>query len=456
MNRVKTRTFTALVLVFAMLAGLLIYVVSYITSGAQWASFKANRDVFRNGTIMTGTVTDRNGVVLTTAADGERTYHSDAAIRKATMHAVGDRNGSIGPSVLNRYASRLIGYDPINGVFSLSDRGSTIRLSLDAELCKTALQALDSANGTILVYNYQTGEILCMVSTPTYDPDNVPDLTKSAGFEGVYLNRAISSTFTPGSIFKLVTSAAAIEKIPDIDERTFSCPGSIEINGKKVTCHSTHGSVSFRQALASSCNCAFAQIALELGGETLEHYARALGITSSFSMDVIDTASGNVDLQEDGSWELAWAGIGQSTDLVNPLAYLRLMGAIANGGTAVTPRFVLSVRDTLGVPTTITPKTSQKLLSEKTADRIREMMAYNVTANYGTSNYPGLSLCAKSGTAEVGGDKQPHAWFVGFLQDTDTPLAFVVLMENSGSGSQVAGAAANKVLQDAVTRLRAG
>ena len=455
MNRVKTRTVTALVLVAAMTAGLFYYIAMYFVNGAEWASFQANRHVYTNGLVLTGSVIDRNGVVLTGAEDGNRWYHADSEIRRATLHVVGDRSGNIGTSVLNRYASQLIGYDSVNGVYSLTDRGGTLQLSIDAEVSRAALNALNGAKGTIAVYNYETGEILCMVSSPTFDPDDEPDLSDGdTGYEGVYLNRAISSTFTPGSIFKLVTTAAAIETIDGIFDRTFECPGTIEVDGKSINCHSTHGTLSFGKALAVSCNCAFAEIALLLGGDTLAKYADAYGLTDSFSMDVIHTAAGNFDSHEDNSWELAWSGIGQSTDLVNPLAFLRLMGAFANEGIAVTPRFVLSVTGSSGIKTAVTKKSSERLVEEKTANAMCELMANNVSTNYGTENYPGLDLCAKSGTAEVGGDAQPHAWFAGFLRNEDAPLAFVVLIENGGSGSQVAGAAANQVLQAAVAAMR--
>ncbi len=455
MNRVETVLSPALILVAAMTAGLLLYIATYFANGAEWASFQANRNVYTNGLVLTGTVVDRNGTVLTAAEDGHRWYHEDREIRCATLHVVGDRSGNVGSSVLNGTASQLIGYDPINGVYSLTDRGGTLKLSIDAEISRAALEALEGASGTIAVYNYKTGEILCMVSSPTFDPDNEPDLSEgSDGYEGVYLNRAISSTFTPGSIFKLVTTAAAIETVDGIFDKTFECPGTIEVDGKAINCHSTHGTLSLGNALAVSCNCAFAEIALLLGGETLAKYAEAYRLTDSFSMDVIRIAEGNFDEHEDDSWELAWSGIGQSTDLVNPLAFLRFMGALANGGVAVTPRFVLSAAGPSGIETAITKKTSERLVEEKTANAICELMAYNVSANYGTGNYPGLDICAKSGTAEVGGDVQPHAWFAGFLRNEDAPLAFVVLIENGGSGSNVAGAAANQVLQAAVSALR--
>ena len=119
---------------------------------------------------------------------------------------------------------------------------------------------------------------------------------------------------------------------------------------------------------------------------------------------------------------------------------LRLVSAIACGGTFREPTLLLDNRN---------GKT--ELLDEDTADRLRDLMSYNVQSHYGTWNFPGLNLCAKTGTAEVG-DGTSHAWFTGFLLDEAHPYAFVVLVENGGGGLNVAGPIANAVLQEAVKR----
>ena len=119
------------------------------------------------------------------------------------------------------------------------------------------------------------------------------------------------------------------------------------------------------------------------------------------------------------------------------------MCAIATDGSA--PELTLKAGDTSDLFSTKT-----RLLDAETAGKIKEMMSYNVAYNYGVDNYPGLELCAKSGTAEVGGGASPHAWFVGFLANADAPLAFVVVVENGGYGSATGGSVANAVLQAAV------
>ena len=138
--------------------------------------------------------------------------------------------------------------------------------------------------------------------------------------------------------------------------------------------------------------------------------------------------------------------------MVNPCSMMVFMGAIANDGTAVMP-YIIEPSSLVTDYFKKIPKVGTKtrdMIESTTASSLQEMMANNVENNYGSSNFPGLDICAKSGTAEVGNGNQPNAWFTGFLNDDETPYAFVVLVENGGYGSEAAGAVANKVLQEVV------
>ena len=138
-------------------------------------------------------------------------YKRQATVRKATLHAVGDLQGNIGTGALNAFADKLTGYSLLNGAFG-AQRGNDLYLTIDARYNYTAYEALGGKSGTVAVYNYETGEILCMVSAPSYDPLNVPeDITTNDRYKGAYLNRFLSSTFTPGSVYQTVTLAAALE-----------------------------------------------------------------------------------------------------------------------------------------------------------------------------------------------------------------------------------------------------
>jgi len=191
-----------------------------------------------------------------------------------------------------------------------------------------------------------------------------------------------------------------------------------------------------------------------MGSEKLSQYVDLFGITDPESFDGITTASGNFDLANATGEQIAWSGIGQHKDQVNPCAYLQFVGAIANGGTGVAPYVVSSVGiDTKETYEAKTVKT-ERVVSAETAEIIRQYMRNNVTEKYGDENFPGLLVCAKSGTGEVGGGKKPNAMFIGFLDDDDTPLAFLVTIEEGGFGAQTCIPVASKVLNACIEELK--
>ena len=157
------------------------------------------------------------------------------------MHAVGDSYGNVATSIQVAYGDRLSGWDFLNGAYRFNGQsfGSDMTLTLDAELCSEAYRTLKGRKGTVGVYNYKTGELLCMVSVPSFDPENRPDVEANPDkYEGVYINRLISGTYTPGSVFKLVTAAAAIDHLEQVDTIVYHCEGEKLFNGAKVTCPS--------------------------------------------------------------------------------------------------------------------------------------------------------------------------------------------------------------------------
>jgi peptidoglycan glycosyltransferase len=447
------RALGLLVLALLVIAGLLLFTVRYALDASSWAMHPTDKHLYTNGILKTaGKIYDRNGEILLQTVDGVPQYSDNKTVRRALMPVIGDSFGNIATSLQVAYSDRLSGWDPVNGAYRFNDNlssfSSDIILTLDSDLCATAYNAMNGRKGTVGVYNYKTGEILCMVSLPTFDPENRPDVEADPErYEGVYINRLLSGVYTPGSVFKLVTAAAAIDNLPNIGTRTFHCEGKQIIDGAEVTDLRAHGDVDFRQALAESCNISFAEISLDLGGNMLQEYAEKAGFNSSLKVNGIRTAVGRVAVKDAKGGDLAWAGIGQYNDLANPLNFMTYVGAIANDGVRVTPRFI----EDKGIKSILFGTAKEKrILSPETAARLGEMMRYDVTEVYGENRYEGLELCAKSGTAEVGDDKEPHSWFVGYLDREDYPLAFVVVVENGGAGSKVAGSVAAKVLKEAV------
>ena len=426
MKKVKNRSWASLLIALLLVVGLAVYLVKLADNGGAWATY------FNGGT-PGGTILDRNGVTLYSSTEDGVSWAADYTTRLACYHLIGDSTGNVRTGALRQFRDRLTGYSFISGTSS----GKTLQLTVDSSLNAAAYNALAGRDGAVMLIDYTTGEILCMVSTPADDPSN----PSAAPADGTYLNKCLSASFVPGSVYKLVTLAAAIENIPDLFERSFWCEGSSVVSGAVLNCTGSHGSQTIEQALANSCNCAFGEIALELGADTLAEYAEKLGITQELTLDGMTVTPGSFDKAEAGSIGLAWSGIGQYNDLVVPYALVRYVCAIANGGSILEP--TLLGHGSLDGET--------ELLSADTAARIAEMMNNNVQTAYGGQwTFPGLNVSAKTGTAEVGDDTS-HAWMTGFLNDPAHPYAFVVLVENAGGGLTNAGPVANQVLQAAVS-----
>lgn len=454
MKKLAFRAYFALALAVVLALGALVFCARYFVNAEQWVTFSGSPHVYSGANLSVGYVSDRNGVRLLDATDG-RSYAEDAATRSATMHLLGDRYGYIYAPLLGAYADKMIGYDKINGLYALNETYSTATLSISAAVQNAAQEALDGKRGTIGVYNYKTGEILCAVTAPSYDPDNMPDVEKdeTGAYTGVYLNRFFDVTYTPGSIFKVLTAAAALEQLDDVQMRSFQCNGTNILGGQSIVCESVHGSIGLKEGLAHSCNNVFGQVAVELGGETLQKYAQKAGLCESFSCDGYQTAAGSIALSDADEGDVAWAGIGQYTDQVSAYAFMRFMGIVAGGGEAAEPYLMSAVER--GGKTVYTAKTEStgRVLKKETAQTLSEMMRYNVESVYGAWQFGGLNVCAKSGTAELE-QQTPHAMFAGFVQDEECPLAFVVFVENGGSGSAVAAPIAAKVLTVCAEEMR--
>lgn len=449
----RAKILSIVIIYFLVCSGVFLY--QYVNGATTWVVHPANRNVYDGDLrlVVPGEVLSQDEYTLFSSdGDGSR-YNKSEAIRKATLHAVGDTSDRINTGVLRKYKAELIGYDLVNGMYDTSQDGkTTITLSLIAELCQTAYDALDGRKGTIGVMNYKTGEILCMVSNPTFDPQNEPDFSDEAKYDGVFINRLIGGVYVPGSVFKLVTTYAAIETVPDIFDQTFTCNGRVKYGIDVITCTGTHGRLGFKSALANSCNCAFADIANQVGAEKLEEYAAKVGIGSALSVSGVDSAIGKFDLSKAAPVEVAWAGIGQYTTLVNPMQYLNFMSAVANGGSYQTPYYVEEVKSASGLSLYNKPSgRSNEMISPETAETMQEMMRNNTNVMYGNRQFPDMELCAKTGTAETGDSKKPHAWFTGFCGNEDIPLAFVVVLENTGGGFDYAIPVASTVLKKAVT-----
>ncbi len=454
MRTTSTRSRIILLVALLFSAGLAVMLFSFVTNAHDYVMKSVNAHLYTRGVLTGGgSILDRNGAVLSKNDNGSRTYAATSVLRKSLLHTVGDDLGFIASGVQKNFAGELVGYNLITGVnFSKNGKGNNLSLTVDAQVNAAAYNALNGRNGTVGVYNYKTGEIVCMVSAPSYDINDKPsDIgTDTTGkYDGIYVNKLLSGLLVPGSVFKTVTAVCAVDNIKDIMSRTFECTGEYKTPDGTVKCNDVHGKVSFEKAFNRSCNSAFAQIANELGKTRLEKTFEQLGLSTSYEIDRVSTAKGLFDLTKANKADLGWAGIGQYTTMLNPMSVMIMMGAIANDGIPVQPFFVDNAKSAAGVKVyrASSAKNLQRFINTTTASTLKTILRSCVTEYYGESGFEGMEICAKTGTAEIGGNNQPHAWFAGFSKKADFPYAFVVVVENGGKGLNAAAPVASKTLK---------
>lgn len=444
----RTTGFRSMVLylLLACFVGGVVYLgVNLFLHGGQWAMQPYNGHISSS----LGNISDRNGNVLATSTEEGRTYSDSETVRRALLHTVGDPYGYISTSVEYTMRDKLTGYNLITGLNDtiFNRMGSDIALTVDQNACAAAYNALGGKNGAVLVYNYQTGEILVKVSAPGFDPAYIPeDLETNEAYNGVYLDNTLSSSFTPGSIFKIVTAAAAMEKWPDTwSQWTHTCTGSENIGGSDVTClyGTAHGDQDMFSAMGNSCNVFFASLATEIGADALQAKAEEMGFGREFSLGSVPTAESEIDLSAANQNQLAWAGVGQYTVLSNPYHMMVLMGAIANGGEYVQPRLTQESQLFSG----LLPGEDRTLVTAAEAQNLTQLLRGDVENYYGDWLFPtGMNVCAKTGTGEVGEGKAPNCWMVGFCDSVDYPYAFAILVEEGTGGIESAGSVASAVM----------
>ncbi len=454
MGNIKIRSLLLYLMSVAFLFGAGFFVYEYILNAKTWSLTPINKHL-SSGSAYCGQILDRNDFILAKTLNGKRIYSENENVRKALLHTVGDSASSFQTSVQTRYSSDLFGYNLISGFGTPKplDTTSDIKLTLDSKVCETAYKSLKDKKGTALVYNYLTGEIICMVSTPSYDPENKPnskEISESDKYEGVYINRALNASYTPGSVFKIVTAAAALNNIEDAETKTFKCSKTKIVDGEKIVCMHSHGNINLKNGMAKSCDIVFSDIAIELGKDTMTKEAEKLGFNKKFSIEGINLSTSKYEIVENSSKaDLGWSGIGQYTVLLNPMHMLMIMSAIANRGVPVEPYFIDSISSNKGF-SSISPRRHcpmERMLSETNADKIKDMMRYTMTNHYGDKMFPNMKICAKTGTAEVSEEKPPHGWMVGFSAEKNFPFAFVVIVENSDFGIKSAGPVATNIMK---------
>ncbi|MBU5226431.1 penicillin-binding protein 2 [Clostridium senegalense] len=320
-----------------------------------------------------------------------------------------------------------------------------------------AYDALGDQKGSVVALNPKTGEVLAMVSKPTFNPNNLEEIWDelSQDEETPFLNRATAGLYAPGSTFKVVTAISAIENISDITTRTFQDDGVIYFNDTTSLENYDripHGSINLEQAFSVSSNVVFGTLAMELGNDKLKETAEKFYFNKEIPSSTLvleDSSFPTYKKYEQGN--IAQSGIGQSGVLASPMEMALIASTVANDGVMMEPNVVKEVVDPSGNKVSeVESKEIGEVISPETAQILQQYMRTVVTSGTATNaNLWNVEVCGKTGTADHdSGDKVPHSWFIGFAPYENPEIAFAVILEEGGNSSRNAAEVAKDMLSN--------
>lgn len=451
---------TALITVFTILYALLIgnlTMIQVVRAQEIKEMPSNNHTIARTAYVQRGAIITSDGQTLVESiqqADG--TYVRSYPNGSVAAHTVGYISTQYGASGIEASMNdTLTGsqnlstwQDAINSLAGIETPGSSVVLTINYQMQKAVEAALSRYTGAIVVLNPSTGAVLAKASNPTFDLTDVASALSSSSSS---LVDRTTQLYTPGSTFKVVTLAAALDTGTYTLDSTIDAPASMDIGGQSVSNdhNAGYGEIDLRRALAVSANTAFGQIGTSLGASTLVNYAKAFGYGSSLGQDFTCTASLMPDPSEMTTWETAWAACGQpvgehaspagpqTTVMQNAV----VAAAIANNGIAMNPYVIDHVLSPAGATTSTTnPQSLGQAVSAETASEVKEAMLEVVTSGTGTAaQVSGYKVAGKTGTAQVG-NNSINSLFVGFAPYDSPTVAISVCIE--GNGSDVTGVAA--------------
>lgn len=382
-------------------------------------------------------------------------------------HVIGYDSMVLGRSGLERqYNDYLLGKKGSRTIvdYLLDKRapGCDIVTTLDTRVQEAAYKSLAGRTGSVVAINPVSGAVLAMVSSPGFDPNSitVPSESAESAMNALIadplnplFNRASMGLYAPGSTFKILTAAAAIERSGMQTDKSYECEGTIIIGDVKVTDYGTpprrHGTLSMKDALKVSCNNYFAQLAVEIGGGELFHCAESFGINKKAPIDIESSKPQMPPASEMDEGEVAWTGVGQGRVLMTPLSLCLIGCAIANDGKIMVPHFMDMIKDHEGkILENYEPSVWLTPISPETADAVMEMMVEVVSDGTGrAAAIRGVSVAGKTGTAEAGG-RDNDTWFIAIAPASNPRIVVAVSLENSGgTGGEEAAPVAKEVIE---------
>ncbi|MDD5568111.1 MAG: penicillin-binding protein 2 [Candidatus Omnitrophica bacterium] len=344
--------------------------------------------------------------------------------------------------------------------------GKNIRLSLNIKIQKIVEDSLSDKPGAVVIMDPYTGEIFAMASSPAFNPAVFAEKSNNeiAGIfsdsRSLLVNRAISSSYPAGSVFKVIVGSAALESKKINQNTSFNCQGSTRIGNREFKCWSTHGIQNLAGALAYSCDVFFYRTGLLIGPQSIHDYALKFGLSKTTSFELPYEEAGFIPsplwrkINKFRNWfdgDTANLSIGQGDVLVTPLQITRMMAVFANGGYLVSPYVVKAID---GRDVSLYQEKSEKLVIDReTVDYVRDGLRRVVSDPKGTgsvlSDLP-VSVAGKTSTAQAP-PGQPHAWFAGFFPYKNPRFVICVLLEHGGPG-YVSCLVARQIIQEMVNQ----
>lgn len=467
-----TRTVFLFTALFAVLIGNITYI--QVIKASEYQDMPSNNHTINKARfIKRGSIITADGLTLAESiqqADG--TYARSYPNGNLAAHVVGyysQQYGTMG--IENTQNDTLTGskdysswQNALNSLAGISEPGNSVQLTIDSRIQRAAEQALAGRVGAIVALDPRSGAVLAWASAPTFDNTNIQAAIEAANASGgadtSMYDRATLALYTPGSTFKVLTLASALENGLATLDTTYDSPGRMEIGGADVVSigERGHGKISLAKAFALSSNTVFGQVADSLGAEKLVATARAFGYGQQLGLDFTTAASVMPNPEEMTEWELAWAGAGQpvgqghtpgpqATVMQNAL----MAATIANNGIAMNPYVVSQILAPDGtVLKTTRGHSLGQAVGSGTAEQVKQAMLDVVQNGTGSAAaIAGVKVAGKTGTAETN-NANANSTFVGFAPYDTPTVAIAVVIEQNAKGEESAAAVGGQVLRAAL------
>lgn len=418
-----------------------------------------------------GTISTSDGVILANSVLNDETgeYERQYPSGDLAAHVVGYSSSVYGASGIEASCSETLkgsqNYatwtDVLNDYANISTSGNDVKLTIDSRVQQAAQDALSGLNGACVVMDPETGAVLAMASSPTYNAADFESVLSSGNETDVLYNRATQALYAPGSTFKMLTLATALEHGVASEGTVYSSPGSMDIGNANVYNYDQNdlGDITLEQATWYSSNTVFGQVGVQIGSDLLVRTAEQCGFNNPVAFDLPLETSLMPDPNEMTEWETAWAAIGQPVGehespagpQVTVLQMAMIGCAIANDGVIQTPYLVDSVYNSNGERASATaPTPYATVMSSNTATRVKTVLEGVVAGGTGTgAAIEGVQIAGKTGTAETGKDID-DSWFVGMGPSDDCKVVVAIVLEQGADRWDDAPARAKNVLSTAL------